>query len=808
MDKERDTIKFKVIPALNQYFKKYYCELQVIDLRVGINTSNMSEEESQRKVLRSCLSCINKSKPFFIGLLGDRYGWIPPVDLWRQFIAEMTEEEQVIFKHTVGRSVTELEMLYGAIGDPKVNFEHSFFFIRSEDSYTNMSRKSAAFYRDADDPLLNEEERKQRIEKQRILKNRIITISSKRNNRQYYPYSMDWDEKTQAFRNSNEFFKLVYDTLKAEIKKTLSTEDFSNSRWVTIEKNDHDAFISQNTQHKTYRKILTHIHPSQREAYLFTAHDGWGKSILATQIHDLFSKQNHLLLYARTGISSNLLTIRDITIYWINLMARALNTDEPDIEILTNEKRTSMPALFRRFDALCDMASEQHLWVVCILDNMERMYHQTHKHFYIPWLQRPNVSFYGMISSDLTDLWDCDREFGVKRIDIEHLSHDEKEQLIKTIGCKYFIELPETIYTSLMCEKVSPLCIESVFRIFSNISIDDFHTIRSKGDTYDINAYLTELYKKTPRVSSELFRFMISFFIRQLNLSPCFFEVFDCIILSPTGLRESDLEHLFGAEWNPLIFYFLTNLLNGFISEDSILHNWSIRSSSHPRTLMTFPEKEQDYALRIAKMLSKLDTTDPKQHELLIYFSLISKDYELLRPYCSYSGSLIDNRTEYEEFYQFVVAYLFQYDHTQLDINGLKAQLTPNEYAGFLTALYFWGRVEVSHEESLLVQKIQSGLLELDSTHLSLARAHDLGYVLQDIALIKSRLYGNNQGLLIRLASCAYSHCYATDPHYKDVKNMLMATLSLLLTVCINEGKMDEMTDILQQIKVLSTTEV
>ena len=44
MDFERDVIKFRVIPELNRLFRDRRVELQAIDLRLGVNTSNMTEE--------------------------------------------------------------------------------------------------------------------------------------------------------------------------------------------------------------------------------------------------------------------------------------------------------------------------------------------------------------------------------------------------------------------------------------------------------------------------------------------------------------------------------------------------------------------------------------------------------------------------------------------------------------------------------------------------------------------------------------------------------------------------------------------
>ena len=100
MDYERDVIKFKVIPELNRRFRSRRVELQAIDLRLGVNTAKMSEEESELKVLDVCTYCINSSRPFFIGLIGQRYGWVPPVERWKEFFDGLSGEDRVLLKDT------------------------------------------------------------------------------------------------------------------------------------------------------------------------------------------------------------------------------------------------------------------------------------------------------------------------------------------------------------------------------------------------------------------------------------------------------------------------------------------------------------------------------------------------------------------------------------------------------------------------------------------------------------------------------------------------------------------------------------
>ena len=77
MDAERDAIKQFVIPRLNKHYRSRCIRFHAIDLRFGVNTQNLGEEDSENMVLSACFSKIDSSRPFFIGLLGERYGWIP-----------------------------------------------------------------------------------------------------------------------------------------------------------------------------------------------------------------------------------------------------------------------------------------------------------------------------------------------------------------------------------------------------------------------------------------------------------------------------------------------------------------------------------------------------------------------------------------------------------------------------------------------------------------------------------------------------------------------------------------------------------
>jgi len=118
MHAERDWLVKRVFPALRERLEKYRIHLVDIDLRWGI-----TEEEAQKdQVLDLCLSQIDECRPFFIGILGERYGWVPS-----SFSGEAASKYGWV-QYQTGKSVTELEILYGVLHDPEMHGHGMFFF--------------------------------------------------------------------------------------------------------------------------------------------------------------------------------------------------------------------------------------------------------------------------------------------------------------------------------------------------------------------------------------------------------------------------------------------------------------------------------------------------------------------------------------------------------------------------------------------------------------------------------------------------------------------------------------------------------
>lgn len=142
MNAERDYLMTKVFPRLRLKAAERDVSLVGLDLRWGI-----TEEEARRgETVGICLREIDNSRPFFLGLLGDRYGWQPRPD-------ELADTESLRERYPwldadlrEGASITEIEMQYGAL---RAADSHALFFLKrgSDASHGRLHRLKEAVRR-------------------------------------------------------------------------------------------------------------------------------------------------------------------------------------------------------------------------------------------------------------------------------------------------------------------------------------------------------------------------------------------------------------------------------------------------------------------------------------------------------------------------------------------------------------------------------------------------------------------------------------------------------------------------------------
>ena len=119
MHGERDELVKRVFPVIRKLCESRGVAWAEVDLRWGVT----EEQKAEGNVLAVCLSEIQNCRPFFIGLIGERYGWVPA-----EIPPNLIEIEPWLGGYE-GHSVTDLEILHGVLNNPAMA-GHAFFYLR------------------------------------------------------------------------------------------------------------------------------------------------------------------------------------------------------------------------------------------------------------------------------------------------------------------------------------------------------------------------------------------------------------------------------------------------------------------------------------------------------------------------------------------------------------------------------------------------------------------------------------------------------------------------------------------------------
>jgi nephrocystin-3 len=119
MQDEREILIKKIFPQIRRLCQQRAVVWSEVDLRWGIT----DESVAGGQLLPLCLAEIERCRPYFLGVLGERYGYVP------ERLDPALEEQQPWLRQCRGRSLTELEMRHGVLNDPAAA-AHALFYFR------------------------------------------------------------------------------------------------------------------------------------------------------------------------------------------------------------------------------------------------------------------------------------------------------------------------------------------------------------------------------------------------------------------------------------------------------------------------------------------------------------------------------------------------------------------------------------------------------------------------------------------------------------------------------------------------------
>jgi len=290
MHAERDHLIKVVFPELRERLQKHRIHLVDIDLRWGVT----AEQADNDLVLDLCLDEIDRCRPFFVGVIGQRYGWVPetfPAPAIKRFgwIQGMT-----------GKSITELEILHGVLRNPGMR-GHAMFYFRREDFLAQVPEPTR------NNVFLDEHGGKLAAAKEEI------EDYCRKNSAPLHAYPCRWDP-AQANREDKTAGRIVGletfgEWVKEDLWRAIAGEyprieaeppppaAVGSGDWLEEEADYHERFIESRTQiyvgrEKIQRQLMDFAESTETVPCLVTGPSGSGKSAVLAMFATRYQEEH------------------------------------------------------------------------------------------------------------------------------------------------------------------------------------------------------------------------------------------------------------------------------------------------------------------------------------------------------------------------------------------------------------------------------------------------------------------------------------------------------------------------------------
>ncbi|MDD5018342.1 MAG: DUF4062 domain-containing protein [Eubacteriales bacterium] len=447
MQTERDILRDKVVPILNEFAAQYGISVELIDLRWGINTKSNNENEAGFKVLRTCFDEIKRCQPYFIALLGDRYGWIPPYEQVCRAAdgAGYTGAES-------DKSVTEMEIKYGAL---MREYSPSCLFYFRELDKQYVPRHARSDYFDMPENLT----------RLKILKDELIAKFPNKVRR----YKARWDSRTRQVGGLDTFAQGVIDDIKAELTLRWGAVVSEHKSWQQREEAAWKRFFSSGkelTGREVESKYISDKLLREDARILVNGESGSGKSTLLCKIAGKVMTAGILLLPHSVGITDASFDTSNMLKMFIWRMEEFLQLRQtaeavPDYETL----KTSFQSLL----AQCCIKTK----VIFAIDGIDRLC-IGEKAGSLEWLPlQPNGNISILLTAD--DKYNASefKALGGCTIPIPPLYEKDIRCIIQKLARRYHKELDESVVLAMMQKKDGNGLPSARNPLFLNLSVQN-----------------------------------------------------------------------------------------------------------------------------------------------------------------------------------------------------------------------------------------------------------------------------------------------------------------------------------------------
>ncbi len=583
MNEERDVLNSYVLPKLNEHFNSKRIVIRLVDLRWGVRTAEIEDESARdNKVLSVCFDEIDRSQPFFVAILGDRYGYD---ELDRNIIDANSYKygNTLLSKDLYGKSVTELEILYGALLRPGKQLSHSLFCIRTTD-YTGM-------------PGEVKEEYTSGISKMDSLRQKIVDSCNKYNKRDnIINYCVSgWDNKTNKFESFDKvkFGELLYNKLVVTISEHFGALDETKLSFPEQLLYEQETFLNKGDTAIGMEKRVNEILEQSCQLNIIQGESGIGKTTLLKYLaRKIVLDKKKTVLYYNAGLSARCRNVKNMLICWIWQLNQIVNIKVNDIFNLNED------GLRNVLEQLLQKIVEQGREPWIIIDTYEAIYRNAVSES-LSFLRYAKKSY---VSTQFDTHIHFYRDLDFNVMALQGLNWEEAEKMMMGLFAQFHKEWHQNLWNIIIDKfegSISPLWIELATDMLSSLSSQDFLKIKSLQSN-SINAsealdnYLVSMVKAFPPSVPLMFAELYNKVLDEEGWSILDQFYLWYISLSRNGIRESDLAALTKQTngWDSLLFARMRYHFHSFIKEKTVDNCWGFSHEIFSKVIEYIIKKE------------------------------------------------------------------------------------------------------------------------------------------------------------------------------------------------------------------------
>lgn len=505
MQHERDALVKRAFPELRRRCRDRGLEFVDVDLRWGIT----DDQARDGQVIPICLDEIDRCRPYFVCLLGTRYGWIP------EALHPSLIERWPWLSDCVGRSVTEFEILHGVLREP-ARAQHCWFHVLGGDHRVD----------DSDSVPLA------------ALRERISAGG----------------HALQPYRTPDELAQQVLDEVWASIDSDYPAADVPDA--LTREANAHTAFgFARAHVHVGRVELLHRLTEHVRgdgPPIVVLGDAGAGKSALLSQWWRLHGQGATFRSNSDTGpvtTIAHFINASGKSSDHVALMQRLIGELNKAFDI-GQEMPKRREDVVQAFGDALHRAADRGRWVL-LLDGVDELEDERGARE-LDWLPKAipaNVRL--IVSSESGPSLDALKQRGWPTLVVDPLQRTERETLLKDYLGQYGKALPSTLAEEIVAlpQATSPLFLRLLLeelRIYG-----DHDTLVGVVRSHASARSVQELYEGV------LARYERDFEGARPGLVG---DAFSLLAVSRTGLTETEIRELLGANgsslpqsiWSPL----------------------------------------------------------------------------------------------------------------------------------------------------------------------------------------------------------------------------------------------------------------